>query len=75
MAGLDTNTLKQDLLDLTKEMRKMKKIDDEYYAEKLSEIMEKFVKSAKITVQPGQSVQVSASGTGATTGTGSAIIS
>lgn len=74
MAGLNRKQLEDDIFNLSKKMRKMKKIDDRAYAREMSLLFEKFVKSGKLNVFAGQTVQVGGSGSGATTGSGTGII-
>lgn len=72
--ALDKEKLKQDIISLQKEMLKKEQTDFEAYAEKLADAIDRFVKSATVTVEKG--IAVNASGyTGATTAEGKGKIS
>lgn len=72
--ALNKEKLKQDIIQIQQEMLKKEAPDFEFYAQKLADAIEAFVKSGSVTVEKGITLQAG-SYTGATTGTGTGTIS
>lgn len=76
--ALVKSVLEQGILAI---MQEMKEIDDpegadELFAEKLATLIDGYIRTATVTVSPGQIVQtVPATGTGATTTPGTGVLS
>lgn len=76
--ALNKEALKQGLKALQKEMMMKTEPDYDYYADQLATLIEIFVKSGTVTVAAGISVTTAGSATaqtGATTSTGTGVIS
>ncbi|MEI6683424.1 MAG: hypothetical protein WCO44_12380 [Bacteroidota bacterium] len=75
--GLQKDILKQGIVQLMADMAKMDKTDHEQYADRLSTLIDAFVKSGQVVVLQGIPVATYGSATaqtGATTAQGSGII-
>nr|DAK31406.1 MAG TPA: hypothetical protein [Caudoviricetes sp.] len=76
--ALNTQALKQGIITLQQDMQRKTEPSMEEYAERLASLIEVFVKSGEVTVQPGISVSTAGTATaqtGATTSTGTGTIS
>lgn len=72
--ALNKQALKQGIIDLQQDMLTKTNDSIEEYAERLASLIDAFVKSGEVTVQPGITLQAGTY-TGATTGTGKGTIS
>ena len=72
--ALNKQALKQGIIDLQQDMLTKTNDSIEEYAERLASLIDAFVKSGEVTVQPGIPLQAGTY-TGATTGTGKGTIS
>lgn len=75
---LVVNTLKMDILSLLTEMRKKTEVSDEEFAAKLAAAVDKYIRTATVTVAPGIPVTTAGSPTsqsGTTTAAGTGTIS
>jgi len=71
--ALQKETLKEGIMKLMADMAKMDKTDHEQYADRLSTLIESFIKSGQVIVASGIPVATAGSATaqtGATTATG-----
>ena len=75
--ALNKQALKQGIITLQQDMLTKTDASMEEYAERLASLIDAFVRSGEVTVQPGISVSTAgtaAAQTGATTGTGKGTI-
>lgn len=72
--ALDKEKLKQEIIEIQQEMLKKEALDFEFYAQKLADAIEAFVKSGTVTIEKGIALQAG-SYTGATTSVGTGKIS
>ena len=72
--ALNKQALKQGIIDLQQDMLTKTNDSIEEYAERLASLIDAFVKSGEVTVQPGITLQAGTY-TGATTGTGKGTLS
>lgn len=75
--ALNKQALKQGIIALQQDMQRKTDSSMEEYAERLASLIEAFVKSGEVTVQPGISVSTAGTATaqtGATTTAGKGII-
>ena len=75
--ALNKEQLKQGIIRLQQDMQRKTDASMEEYAERLASLIEDFVKSGEVTVQPGISVSTvgtATAQTGATTGEGKGTI-
>lgn len=61
--GLNKQTLKQGIIDLQQDMLTKTEANTEEYAERLASLIDTFVRSGEVTVDPG--ISVSTTGTAA----------
>ena len=76
--ALNKQALKQGIIALQQDMQRKTDASMEEYAERLASLIDAFVRSGEVTVQPGISVSTAgtaAAQTGATTSTGAGTIS
>lgn len=76
--ALNKQALKQGIIALQQDMQRKTDASMEEYAERLASLIDTFVRSGEVTVQPGISVSTAgtaAAQTGATTSTGAGTIS
>lgn len=71
---LNKATLKSGILNLLTEMRTKEENADEHFADQLATLIDAYVKSATVTVNPGIAVTTS-TGAGATTAPGTGTLS
>lgn len=72
--ALNKQALKQGIISLQQDMLTKTDASMEEYADRLASLIDAFVKSGEVTVQPGITLQAGTY-TGATTGTGKGTIS
>ena len=75
--ALDKQALKQGIIALQQDMLTKTEADTEEYAERLASLIDAFVRSGEVTVDPGISVSTAgtaAAQTGTTTSTGTGTI-
>ena len=75
--ALNKQALKQGIINLQQDMLTKTEANTEEYAERLASLIDTFVRSGEVTVQPGISVNTAgtaAAQTGTTTSTGSGTI-